>query len=45
MKSTASNWPAFLANSTVNLPIPAPSSTTDFPSYGGSRDKTYATKK
>ena len=44
MKSTASNWPAFLANSPVNLPIPAPSSRTDFPSYAGSKDKTYVTK-
>lgn len=44
MKSTASNCPAFLANSPVNLPIPAPSSTTDFPSYAGRRDKTYVTK-
>lgn len=44
MKSRASNWPAFLANSPVNLPIPAPSSTTDFPSYAGSKDKTYVTK-
>jgi len=41
MKSTASNCPAFWANSAVNLPIPAPSSKTDFPSYDGNRESTY----
>lgn len=45
MKSTASNCPAFWANSDVNLPIPAPSSKTDFPSYAGNSDSTYIVKK
>jgi hypothetical protein len=41
MKSRARTFPAVLASSPVKRPIPAPSSSTDFPSYGGSKDRTY----
>lgn len=43
IKSNAISCPAFWANSPVNRPIPAPSSNTVFPSYGGSRESTYMT--
>ena len=41
MKSTAKTCPDVLASSPVKRPIPAPSSSTDFPSYEGSKDRTY----
>ena len=41
MKSRARTFPAVLASSPVKRPIPAPSSSTDFPSYGGSKDRIY----
>lgn len=41
MKSSAKTCPAVLASSPVKRPIPAPSSSTDFPSYEGSKDSTY----
>jgi hypothetical protein len=41
MKSSARTCPAVLASSPVKRPIPAPSSSTDFPSYEGSKDSTY----
>lgn len=41
IKSRARTFPAFLASSPVKRPIPAPSSSTDFPSYEGSKDRTY----
>jgi hypothetical protein len=40
MKSRARTFPAVLASSPVKRPIPAPSSSTDFPSYEGSKDRT-----
>ena len=41
IKSRARTFPAVLASSPVKRPIPAPSSSTDFPSYGGSKDRIY----
>ena len=41
MKFRARTFPAVLASSPVKRPIPAPSSSTDFPSYGGSKDRIY----
>ncbi len=39
IKSMANTWPAVLASSPVNRPIPAPSSMIDLPLKGGSKDR------
>ena len=41
MKFRARTFPAILASSPIKRPIPAPSSSTNFPSYGGSKDRIY----